>query len=522
MDKLQQVGIRFPQILIPEKKVNKQKWSVIACDQFTSNEDYWIKTSRLVGGAPSAFHVIVPEVFVDAHDLDQRVAHAKQIMRSYIEDGVLVSLPEGCVLVERETPHGTRMGLVLAIDLELYETDAEKKPLIRTTEETVSERMSVRIAMREDAVLECPHVMVMINDPADSVLGPVCSQKDNFAKVYDTPLMQGGGHVEGWFIEDANVLGGIAGALGALKKKAKDGMLFAVGDGNHSLAAAKHVWENAKADMTQEERETSPLRFALVEVVNLYDHGIFIHPIHRVLFNIDPPGVLRAIVGILNRTGQEAHMMYTRGTRGQAKPGAQAIRFESKMSKGYIEVAKPRHALVSQTLTEVLDMLCEEMPRAKVDYIHGDDEFRELAHGHASLGFIMDPIRKEELFDAVIEYGVLPRKSFSLGTAEEKRYYFECRLLVEAEEEAEEEPLPEEAADEVFEEDMVLEESEDMADLPDEQTDNDLDRIEDTDVVFIENTDDFEMIQETKDDLEDIEIEQKGRKKKTRKKRDKS
>ena len=537
MDKMQQAGIRFPQILIPEKKVNKQKWAVISCDQFTSNEDYWIKMSRLVGGAPSALHVIIPEVFVEAQDVDQRVSHAKEIMRSYIEDGVLVSLPEGMVLVERETPHGTRVGLVLAIDLEMYDADPDKKPLIRATEETVNKRMTVRIALREDAVLECPHVMLMINDPADSVLGPVCSQRESFAKIYETPLMQDGGHVEGWFVEDPDVLNSVVDALYALKKKAKDGMLFAVGDGNHSLGAAKHVWDNAKSDMTDEERETSPLRYALVEIVNLFDQGIFIHPIHRVLFNVDPPNALRAIIGILNRTGQEARMMYTRGTRGHVNPGSQAIRFESKMSKGYIEVTKPRHALVLQTLTEALDMLCEEMPRIKVDYIHGDDEFRELAHGHASLGFIMEPIRKEELFDAAIEYGVLPRKSFSLGTAEEKRHYFECRLLVEAEEESEDElPQSEEILEEAFEEavegqtELAVEKAvEETMEQAVEETmeqvvsgsENDIDRIEGTDVVFLDEAEYNEAEYNPQTD-ENIEIEQKGRKKKARRKRDKS
>ena len=449
MDNTQQVGIIFPQILIPEKKVNKQKWAVIACDQYTSHEDYWIRTSKLVGGAPSAYHIIVPEAFVEAPDIDERISHAKDIMRSYIEDGVLVCLPEGLVLVERETPHGTRVGLVLAIDLDQYETDASKKPLIRATERTVRDRMTVRISLREDAVLECPHVMLLLNDESDSVIGPVYRAKESFAKIYDTVLMQDGGRIQGWFAEDEVVLEGVVSALAALKKKAKEGMLFAVGDGNHSLAAAKQVWESAKLAMSEEEQQQSPLRYALVEVVNLFDHGISMHPIHRVVFNVDVPNALRTLVTILNRTGQEAHMMYTRGTRGQANPNSQAIRFESKMSKGYIEVKKPSHALVTQTLTEALDILCEELPRARVDYIHGDEEFRELSHGHAALGFVMDPMAKEELFDAVVTHGVLPKKAFSLGNAEEKRYYFESRLLVVADDDEEEEAPLEETADDV-------------------------------------------------------------------------
>ncbi len=433
MDKLQEAGICFPQILIPEKKVNKHKWAVIACDQFTSNEDFWLRTQKIVGGAPSALHIIVPEAFIGMQDVPDRIAHAKQIMRNYIDDGVLVCLPEGLILVERETPSGTRIGIVLAIDLEQYDMDPSKYPLIRATEETVSERIPIRVALRQDAVIECPHAMLLINDPDDTVLGPVYNSKESLAKIYSAELMQGGGRIEGWFVEDNNMLEGIADALIKLKRKAKDNMLFAVGDGNHSLVSAKQIWDNHKINMDELQRAQSPLRYALVEIVNMYDPGINVYPIHRMLFNVDVPGALRSLVSILNKTGQQAHMMYTRGTKGYAKPGTQLINFVSKMSKGYIEVEKPQHELVSKTLTDALDILCEEMPRAKVDYIHDDEEFHSLAKEHAALGFSLDPIGKEDLFDMVIKYGVLPKKTFSLGSALEKRYYLECRLLVEAE-----------------------------------------------------------------------------------------
>lgn len=443
----EQLGILFPEILIPDKKINKQKWSVIACDQFTSNEDYWIKTSKIVGGAPSTLHIIVPEAHLHYPDVEDRISHAKQTMHDYLEDGVLVKLPRGVMLVERETPHGTRIGLVLAVDLEQYDIDYRKKPLIRATEQTVKERLPIRMKLREGSVIECPHVMLMIDDPKDTVIGPVYDAKEQLPKMYDMPLMMSGGHLKGWFVEDPALLDGIVSALAQLRQGARDGMLFAVGDGNHSLAAAKGIWEQRKAQLSEEERENDPLRYALVEVVNLYDNGIAIHPIHRVLFNVDVPVVLNALVSILNKQGQDASMIYTRGTRVQPREGVQIIRFESKMSKGHIEVRKPRHSLLTQTLTEALDILLDEMPRAQVDYIHGDEEFHNLVKSsHACLGFLMEPMRKDELFDAVVTYGVLPRKAFSMGMAEEKRYYYECRLLVNAGEEAEEEeemPAPE-------------------------------------------------------------------------------
>ena len=444
METERQVGVCFPEILIPDKRINKQKWAVIACDQFTSNEEYWAKTSKSVGGAPSTLHIIVPEAHLSDGDIDERVRHAKQTMSDYIEDGVLVRLPKGVMLVERETPCGTRVGLVLAVDLDRYDIDYRRRPLIRATEQTVTDRLPVRMKLREGAVIECPHVMLLIDDPNDTVIEPVYQARAELPKMYETPLIQNGGHIRGWFVDDPQILSGITDALEGLKAQAQDGMLFAVGDGNHSLAAAKAVWEQHKQDLSEEDRETDPLRFALVEVVNLFDHGISMHPIHRVLFNVDVPGALRMLVSILNRQGQDAAMIYTRGTRVRQKEGVQIIRFESKMSRGLIEVRNPKHELMTQTLTMAMDVLLGELPRARIDYIHGDEEFHALTKEHGCLGFLMEPMRKEELFDSVVAFGVLPKKAFSMGVAEEKRYYFECRLLVNAQEETEETPAAEE------------------------------------------------------------------------------
>ena len=430
MDKTENVGIVFPEILIPDDKVNKKRWSVIACDQFTSNEEYWQKTAKTVGGSPSALHIIMPEAFLKEDDVEDRIMHAKETMRSFIEDGVLVRLPQGTVLVERETPFGTRIGLMLAVDLDQYDIDYRNKPLIRATEQTVADRIPARIRMREDAVIECPHVMLLLNDPEDSVIAPVYQARGNHTKIYDTPLMQDGGHLKGWFIDDQEVIGGIVDALEKLKEKSYEGMLFAVGDGNHSLASAKAVWDKQKEEMSDEERQESPLRYALVEVVNLYDNGITVHPIHRVLFNVEASNTLRLLVSILNSMGLEAKMMYTRGSKSYANQDKQTIYFQSKMSKGRIEIQKPKHDLLAVTLTQALDKLLDEMPKAEIDYIHGDDEFHELTNRHGCLGFMLEPITKEQLFESVVRFGVLPKKAFSLGNAQEKRYYYECRLLV--------------------------------------------------------------------------------------------
>jgi len=440
-----EIGIRFPEMLMPDEKYRK-KWSVIACDQFTSNPDYWAKTARIVGGAPSTLHIILPEVFLKEADVEERIAFAKQTMERYIADGVLVKLPAGTILVERETPFGTRIGLMLAMDLEQYEIDPAKKPLIRATERTVLERIPPRMRMREGATVECPHIMLLIDDPKDTVIAPVYQARSSCAVVYDNDLILDGGHIKGWFVNEPALLNGVVDALTALKAKAAEGMLFAVGDGNHSLASAKAVWDEAKQRMTAEEREESPLRYALCEVVNLYDHGISMHPIHRMLFNVEPSAALRELVSILNTMGTDARMMYTRGARSISREGMQIIQFESKMAKGRIEICRPVDELVSMTLTTALDKLMEKLPRAELDYIHGDDEFHDMAKEHANLGFYMEPMLKEQLFSSVIEYGVLPRKAFSLGLAVEKRYYYECRLLVDlksVEPEAQPEGTPE-------------------------------------------------------------------------------
>jgi hypothetical protein len=445
MDRALKAGILFPEILVPEEKINKKKWAVIACDQFTSNPDYWARTTRAVGGSPSTLHIMLPEAYLRAADAEERIAHAKETMMSYISDGVLVKLPAGAILVERETPFGTRVGMMLAVDLEQYDWDPDKKPLIRATEQTVMERVPPRMRLRKGAMIECPHIMLLINDPKDSVLSPVYQARSSCAMVYDTGLLQDGGHIKGWFVDDEKLLSGVVDALLALKEKAEEGMLFAVGDGNHSLASAKAVWEEKKKGLSEEERETDPLRYALCEMVNLYDNGITLHPIHRILFGVEPSAALRSLVTILNGMGADARMMYTRGARSIAREGMQIIQFESKMAKGRIEICRPVHALVSMTLTAALDKLMEELPRAEIDYIHGDEEFHEHAKEHGNLGFLMEPMTKDQIFDAVIDYGVLPRKAFSLGQAVEKRYYYECRLIVDLKPAAQAQAQPEDA-----------------------------------------------------------------------------
>lgn len=479
MNKEKELGIKFAQILIPDKKVNSKKWPVIACDQFTSNIDYWNKTAKFVGNSPSTLHIIVPEVYLNEDSIYERIEHVKENMMKYLEDGVLAKLPEGIVLVERETPFGTRTGVMLAIDLECYSTDYNDRPLIRATEKTVEERIPPRMKIREGASLESPHVMLLLNDPDDTVLGNLYNQRGNFPKVYDTALMQGGGHIKGWFINDKQVLDSLTDSLYNLRRKSSDGMLFAVGDGNHTLASAKKVWDNYKFELPEEEREDHPLRFALTEVVNLYDHGISMHPIHRVVFGVEVPNFLRMLVEELNELDLGAKMMYTRGAN-KINATGQNLYFESKYAKGRIEIDSSKYELTAIPLTIALDRLLEKIPKASVDYIHGEEEFETLTKQHGCLGFRMDVMTKDQLFGLVGAYGVLPRKAFSLGEPQEKRYYYECRLLIkekqeepeaesETEPEAEAAPQTPPAIDETFTEEFVQDAIEDTPSEPEEK-----------------------------------------------------
>jgi len=282
--------------------------------------------------------------------------------------------------------------------------------------------------------------MLMLNDPEDTVLGDIYTNRGNYPKLYETTLMQGGGHLKGWFIDDEAVLSSLIDSLYDLKQKSIDDMLFAVGDGNHTLASAKQVWENHKFEIPEEERKDHPLRYALVEVINLYDKGLSMQPIHRVLFGVETPNFLRALVEELNNLGLGAKMMYTRGlNNANAGNGSQNIYFESKQAKGRIEIENPQHKITAIALTQAIDNLLNERPKVSIDYIHGDEEFESLTKEHGCLGFRMEAMTKNQLFDLVEEYGVLPRKAFSLGEAQEKRYYYECRLLVKEQEEAQNE-----------------------------------------------------------------------------------
>ena len=431
-------GVLIPRIMLPDEKVNMKKWSVVACDQYTSDHGYWQDVEKTVGNAPSTLHMMLPEIYLNEEDVAERIEFAKQTMLDYIEDGVLTELPEGFMLVERSMGGVVRKGLIACIDLEEYDYDIAKRPLIRATEDTLLERIPPRVDIRSGAAVELPHVLLLMDDPTDSVIGTLAAAKDELKEMYDFDLMKNGGHIKGWLCVNERLNERVLEAIEALPLH--DGMRFAVGDGNHSLATAKTVWENAKLTMSEEETTASPLRYALAEIINLRDEAVTVKPIHRAIMKVSPAFCIQRICDILNERGLKAKLMYYRKTaNAKMEESPNTIYVRTKQTAGKIELTAPSHPLAVGDIQPAFEQFLKENPASRIEYLHGDEQFDEFANTYDTAAFYMPPIDKAGFFDTVISCGVLPKKTFSLGEANEKRYYTECRLLKDtAEEETEE------------------------------------------------------------------------------------
>lgn len=430
MKKLSELGFCIPDIMMPAEDIDLQKWACVACDQFTSQPKYWQEVEKKVGSAPSTLHIILPEIYLEQPDVEDRISYLKQVMKDYVDGGVVERLKKGIVLTERFIAGKVRKGILLAVDLEQYDYKIENKPLIRATEQTVLTRIPPRVRIRRDAELEVPHIMLMIDDEEDSVIGPLHMQRDSFHKLYDVDLMMGGGNCEGWFIDNERVLDTMAEAISNLKKH--DNMLFCVGDGNHSLATAKTIWDEVKQDLTPEQQQNSPLRYALCEVINLRDRAVEFMPIHRVLFNINPSACVNYIVERLQEKGAKAKLIFGRWNPDTKSDGMEmVVPFLYKDGAGKIVIEEPSHPLAVGEVQELFEDYIAQNKQSSIDYIHGDEAFMELSKQYDNIGFYFDALEKSEFFPLIVRCGVLPKKTFSLGEAEEKRYYMECRRLKE-------------------------------------------------------------------------------------------
>ena len=450
-ERLAALGVAVPEILLPRAEEGLADWAVIACDQFTQDRAYWDRLDRAIGSAPSTLRLVYPEAFLDDPDRAERIAAIHRAMQEYCGGDIFAPPRRSPVYLERATPAGeVRRGLVIALDLEQYAWDPASRPLIRSTEGTVPERLPPRMEIRRGAALETPHIIILIDDEADALL-PALGRiaKNEGHRLYDTPLCPASGRITGWALERDAGLACLASGLERLFERAKtryggedrpaDGspFLFAVGDGNHSLATAKAVWEEYKKVHTDEAGlERHPARWALVELENLYDPAIRFEPIHRLLTGFSGGGGLKAmrelfapLPGFTSRpvSGREEL------SRLVASPAARG-RFALVAGEEYVFAETDAPGLATGYLQPPLDAFitsrAENAP-VGIDYIHGEEELFRLGETPGNVGILLPPIRKNGLFETVAASGPLPRKSFSMGEAAEKRFYLECRRLFE-------------------------------------------------------------------------------------------
>lgn len=444
--RLASLGVLAPEVLLPAAGTDYATWAVVACDQYSSEREYWERAGKAVAGAPSTLSLIFPEAYLEDPDSEARIAGIQASMRDYLARGLLRSAGTGLVLVERFTPfqEKPRVGLVLAVDLEAYRYGADSKSLIRPTEGTIVERLPPRMRIRRGAALELPHFLLLLDDPKRSAIEPIYAERGKLPKLYDFELMLGSGRVRGWKVSDRSLLASLAGALGALadpaafaaKYGSPEPLLFAVGDGNHSLATAKAVWEEIKAARVGEAGLMEhPARYALAELVNVYDEGLPFHPIHRLLTGVDEAALIAFLSGAL--AGGPAFELdrYPSAEAAIAvvdapQPGdAQRVACLSPSGALVLTFPRPKAKLAAGTLQELLDPFLKSRPRSGIDYIHGTESLLALAAKDGNLGLYLPPIDKSGFFATVIRDGVMPRKTFSMGEAPEKRFYIEARRI---------------------------------------------------------------------------------------------
>ncbi len=408
------LGFQPCDILLPAPGIDPGRWAVIACDQYTSQKDYWEKADGIAGDAPSALRLILPEAYLD--ETEARLPAVNRAMEEYLSNGALSEgVRGGFVLTLRKTPSGARPGLVGMVDLEAYDFAPGTDKPIRASESTILERLPPRIRVREGALLECPHVMLLADDPEGTLVEAALERVQGDAPIYDFELMLGGGHLTGWKIENAQALSAIDAALQGLYAR-NNGFLFAVGDGNHSLATAKACWEKRKAGLSETERVSDPARFALVEVVNLHCPALVFRPIHRAVFGAEMDELIKDFE------------RYNASLGLTTLPGG-SICFTDGRSRAPLYVTGDEALLDAARVQPWLDDFLKRHPGCYVDYVHGEEALKEVCLSKNAVGIELGTIDKSALFPSVARLGVLPRKAFSMGEADEKRFYMEARRI---------------------------------------------------------------------------------------------
>ena len=473
-------GLKPDDIYLPAEGIDLRRWAVVACDQYTSQPDYWRRVEAYVGARPSTLHIVQPEI--DLERAGARIPAVHRAMREYLSNGTLVrAVRNGFTLTERTTASGARLGLVAAVDLEEYDFTPGSGAMIRATEGTIRERIPPRLRIREGAPLECPHVMLLLDDPARTVIEPLHARLRETAPLCDFELMENGGRLRVWGVE-GDALAPVSDALSALWEKS-DGFLYAVGDGNHSLATAKARWDALKPALSPGEAQTHPARYALAEIVNLHSPALAFEPIHRVLFGADMEDLVSAYRAHLASRGMKLTAVEPLSSRASgtkpvepssscacgmkpaepssfpasrtklaesssscacgakpAEPSSSAcgitptdeaeLTFVSGNARASYRVGNPENPLPVAVLQPFLDEYLRSHPAARIDYVHGAAAVESLCQTPHTTGILLPAIDKSALFPAVRQGGALPRKTFSMGEPDEKRYYMECRKIL--------------------------------------------------------------------------------------------
>ena len=397
-----------PHILLPIKGTDMHKYAVIACDQFTSQIEYWNDLKKLVGNDLSTFHMIYPEAYLENTNQEEYIKNINKNISSYLKDNRLIDMGECFILVERVTDYDVRrLGLVISIDLEEYSYKRGVPCSIKASEATIEERIPPRLRIRKDAPIELPHTLLLFDDKDREIVEGLYAKRDTLPVAYDFELNQKGGHIKGYLIKDTDK---VIKQFENLFKKNNNGLMFIVGDGNHSLATAKAHWENVKKTLSEEEKKSHPARFALVEANNIYDEGIIFEPIHRILFNCNDEFVSE-LTKVMDGNSQNCSI------------------FTKKLGKKPLKTPK-NAAEVYQKVQKFIDEYLSKHPETKVDFIHDESSLIDIAEKNPdSVAVIMPALGKGDIFEFVAKDMVLPRKSFSMGHASEKRYYLEAKKI---------------------------------------------------------------------------------------------
>lgn len=404
-------------ILFPEVE-SMEKWAVIACDQFTSDPAYWERVRKNAEGAPSTINLILPEAELGTEKEAEHTALINATMAEYLKNNVFRTYPNALVYVERTLDNGTvRPGLVGMVDLDAYDYSTGSTSAIRATERTVVERIPPRMRVRRDAPIELPHILMLCDDHEKVLIEPIAKKKDSLKKLYDFELMEGGHRIVGYLVDGAEAeafnarLTAYSAAVG---RKYADlsgvPMVFAVGDGNHSLATAKSCYEELKAQNPDKDLSMHPARFALVELENIHDDAQVFEPIHRVITKCDPWALLDAL------------------KRSACAEGGFEVKWYIGKEHGTVTLDRAKSQLAVGVLQGFLDAYLKDH-EGEIDYIHDDDALIALADRDNAIGFLLPAMEKSQLFRGVIADGILPRKTFSMGHSREKRYYLEGRRI---------------------------------------------------------------------------------------------